>query len=174
MIARRVLRLSAALSMAVCVVAAPLAALAQETLQPDGSTLRETFGDWQLHCAVNQALVEECFIGQAVDEQESGQRALTAMVFKAPEGANVLRLMVPLGVLLLAGVNVAIDGANVGDVEYIACFPDGCMTEVALNDEVLGRFKAGSEAVVTIFDLGERPVPLPVSLSGFTAAFGAL
>lgn len=150
------------------------AAQAQEAGAFAEPSLRATHGDWQVLCVLNENLLEECFIGQALDDQTSGQRAMTAMVMKAPDGSVALRITVPLGVLIPAGLNLTIDGNSVGDVGFVACFPDGCMTQVGMSDEVLGALKAGVQATVTVHDFDNQPIALPLSLSGFTAAFDDL
>jgi invasion protein IalB len=149
-------------------------ARAQESGAFAEPSLRATHGDWQVLCVLNENLLEECFIGQALDDQTSGQRAMTAMVMKAPDSSVALRITVPLGVLIPAGLNLTIDGNSVGDVGFVACFPDGCMTQVGMSDEVLGSLKAGSQATVTVHDFDNQPISLPLSLNGFTAAFNDL
>lgn len=137
-------------------------------------SLRATHGDWQVLCVLNENLLEECFIGQALDDQTTGQRAMTAMVMKAPDGSVALRITVPLGVLIPAGLDLTIDGTSVGEVGFVACFPDGCMTQVGMSAEVLSSLKAGNAATVTVHDFDNQPIALPLSLSGFTAAFNDL
>lgn len=149
-------------------------ALAQETTEFGEPTVRATHGDWQVLCTLDDALLEECFIGQALDDQNSGRRAMTAMVMKAPDGSTALRITVPLGVLIPAGLNLAVDGADIGDVGFVACFPDGCMTQVGMSPEVIASLKGGSEALVTVHDFDNQQITLPLSLTGFTAAFDAL
>lgn len=163
---KRILLLVAAL-----LVIAP-GARAQQLLAGEPE-LKATHGDWQIYCNTDDLGAQQCFMGQALDEETSGRRALTAMVLKAPDGSVALRMTVPLGVLIPAGVNLTIDAADIGDVGYVACFPDGCMTQVGLSPEVLAQLKGGVEAVVTVQDFDGQPIALPLSLSGFTAAFDA-
>lgn len=150
------------------------AAQAQEATNLGEPSLRATHGDWQVLCVLNDNLLEECFLGQALDDQTSGKRAMTVMVMKAPDQSTALRITVPLGVLIPAGLNLTVDGNNVGDVGFVACFPDGCMTQVGMSDEVLNALKTGTAAVVTVHDFDNKPIELPLSLTGFTAAYGDL
>ena len=149
-------------------------ARAQESANFAEPTVRSTHGDWQVLCVLNENLLEECFAGQALDDQTSGQRAMTVMVMKAPDGTVALRITVPLGVLIPSGLNLMVDGVSVGEVGFVACFPDGCMTQVGMSDEVLGQLKGGSQATVTVHDFDNQPIALPMSLTGFTAAFNDL
>ena len=162
-----------ALSLIALSLAAGLAR-AQESASFAEPTVRSTHGDWQVLCVLNENLLEECFAGQALDDQTSGQRAMTVMVMKAPDGTTALRITVPLGVLIPSGLNLTVDGVSVGEVGFVACFPDGCMTQVGMSDEVLGQLKGGSQATVTVHDFDNQPISLPLSLNGFTAAFNDL
>jgi len=155
----------------VLVTAAP--AWAQEFSAVPDAALKATHGDWQLLCFSDEAGAEECFIAQAVDEEASGQRVMTAMIMKAPDGAPALRVTVPLGVLIPRGVNVSVDGADLGNIGFVTCFDEGCMTQVAMALEVVAAMKAGGQATITVFDTQDQPIGLPLSLSGFTAAFDA-
>lgn len=150
------------------------AAMAQEATNFGEPSLRATHGDWQVLCTLNDALLEECFIGQALDDQNSGRRAMTVMVMKAPDGTSALRITVPLGVLIPTGLNLSVDGADIGDVGFVACFPDGCMTQVGMSPEVIASLKSGTEAKVTVHDFDNQRITLPLSLIGFTAAYDTL
>ena len=158
----------------IAVLLATGVARAQESGAFAEPTLRATHGDWQVLCVLNENLLEECFIGQALDDQTSGQRAMTAMVMKAPDGTVALRLTVPLGVLIPAGLDLTVDGTSVGEVGFVACFPDGCMTQVGMSEEVLAALRAGTQGLVTVRDFDNQPIELPLSLSGFTAALNDL
>ncbi|MGY8997286.1 MAG: invasion associated locus B family protein [Alphaproteobacteria bacterium] len=145
-------------------------ASAQEA--PD--TLRETHGDWQKHCALDATGLEECFLFQAVDEQANGERVMTVIAANPAAAEPLLRITVPLGALLPNGLNMTVDGIDLGTVGFLTCFMDGCMTQVTLTADVLGNMKAGNQALITIYDTVGQPASLPLSLSGFTAAWGAL
>ncbi len=71
-------------------------------------------------------------------------------------------------------MTLSVVGTDVGTVGFINCLPDGCMTQVGLTTDVLDMMKAGNQAQVTVYEQTEQPIQLPVSLTGFTAAFGEL
>ena len=55
-----------------------------------------------------------------------------------------MRITVPIGVYLPAGVGVEIDGTAIGRLGYELCSPQGvCVATTFLNEELLGKFKAG-------------------------------
>jgi invasion protein IalB len=136
-------------------------------------TVKATHGDWQIQCPPNVSETNPCaMVQELVTEQD--RRVLSAIIINPPGGEPFLRIIVPLGILLPGGMTLTIDGTEVGTVGFINCLPDGCMTQVALKPEVLEQFKAGNQAVVRIYEQTEQAVDLPVSLNGFTAAYGEL
>ncbi len=145
-------------------------AVAQEL----ADTLRETHGDWQIHCTTGQVGAQECFMFQAVDMQANGERVMTAVAAKPTGVEPLLRITVPLGIFLPNGLNMVVDQEDLGTIGFLTCFVDGCMTQVTLTDDVVGSMKAGNQAMITIYDTVGQPATLPLSLTGFTAAWNVL
>ena len=139
--------------------------------QDPPQTLRETHGDWEVHCGIGQTGVEECFMFQAVNMQGSLERVMTAVVAKPIGEQPLLRLTVPLGVLLPNGLNMTVDQVDMGTVGYLTCFADGCMTQVDMTPDVVSSLKGGFQGMITVTDTFGQPAQLPLSLTGFTAAY---
>lgn len=156
------------------IVVAGFLGASSASAQESPDTLRETHGDWQKHCALDAMGLEECFLFQAVDMQANGERVMTVIAASPPSAEPLLRITVPLGVLLPNGLNMTIDGDDLGTVGFLTCFVDGCMTQVTLTADVLSSMKAGNAASITIYDTVGQPASLPLSLSGFTAGWGSL
>jgi len=136
-------------------------------------TVKATHGDWQVQCPANVSETNPCAMVQELVSEDQ-HRVMSAIILNPPGGEPFMRVIVPLGILLPGGMTLSIDGNKVGSVGFINCLPDGCMTQVALKPEVLDQLKAGNQAVVTIYEQNEQAVDLPLSLSGFTAAYGEL
>jgi invasion protein IalB len=83
-------------------------------------------------------------------------------------------VLVPLGVLLPGGLGLRIDDTDVGVTGYARCLPNGCVAEVALSDDLLGRLKKGNKATFVIFQTPDLAIGIPISLSGFSKGFDAL
>lgn len=137
-------------------------------------TVKATHGDWQVQCPPDVSETNPCAMVQNLIREEDGRRVLAALVVKPPEGDPFLRVVVPLGILLPGGLTLSVDGTDMGTVGFINCLPDGCMTQVGLTVDVLEQMRQGSQALVTIYEQAEQPIQLPISLTGFTAAFGEL
>jgi invasion protein IalB len=154
---------------------APLSAPAQEAAE-GGATPPLTFQDWQFRCEVPEGASEErCAIFQNIVVRESQQQLLNFAVTipqedRPPAGV----LLLPLGISLPMGVGLAVDEEDPSRLAVEHCVQIGCRAVFPIQDELLAKMKAGKEAKVTFHDGARRPITIPVSLSGFTAAFNTL
>jgi invasion protein IalB len=78
---------------------------------------------------------------------------------------------VPSGRLVPPGIGLQIDGSKAQKLDYVICFPDRCVAEVPLTDELVGVLKKGQELTLTSVNFQNQPNPIKVSLKGFTGAF---
>ena len=143
---------------------------------PAESKLTERqFKDWTVRCGrQNEKGPEVCGMEQQTTDKE-GRTVLAVFVGKVPNSPDPgLLIMVPLGVLLPAGVMLQIDSGAEMPLEVNRCERQGCRIELLLKPDLLTRLKSGSQAKVLfeVFDpQGERRrLGVPVSLQGFTAA----
>jgi invasion protein IalB len=149
---------------------------APEQAPPAESKLTERqFKDWTVRCGrQNEQGPEVCGMEQQTTDKE-GRTVMAVFVGKVPNSADPgLLIMVPLGVLLPAGVMLQIDSGAEMPLQVNRCERQGCRIELLLKPELLARFKSGSQAKVLfeVFDpQGERRrLGVPISLQGFTAA----
>ncbi len=141
-----------------------------------GSVVRETHGAWQVSCRTPPGAKEEkCALVQSVTAEDRPNVGLTVVFYKAiGENKKLLRVVVPLGVLLPTGLGLKIDNEDVGNAPFLKCGKRGCVAEVVLQDEVIGKLKKGENAMFIIFDTPEAGIGIPVSLQGFSDAFAGL
>jgi len=184
--------------LAAVVLAAPLAAgapiaLAQQTEQaPQGAApgtqgtpqggaeappelTERQFKDWLVRCGrPDQQGPEVCEMQQEqVDRQD--RTVMAVAVGKVPGSSEVgLLILLPLGILLPAGVTMRIDDGAEIPLEVQRCERQGCRIERILEPDLLNRLKAGTKATVyfeAVDPQGERQrLGVPISLLGFTAA----
>jgi len=83
-------------------------------------------------------------------------------------------LTTPLGTLLPEGMSLQIDDGEVSRLPFIFCNQVGCHIEVAVKDKFLEGIKKGNKINLKFFDIGRRELSVPVSLSGFSKAFGSI
>ena len=152
-----------------------LAALipAQALAQGD---VKASYGDWDLRCDTPPgAQNQQCFIMQFVTAADRDNVGLSVIVMKtADQQARILRLLAPLGVLLPRGLGLRIDDTDMGTTGFIRCLPNGCLSEVLMDDVLIEALRDGDQAMFIIFQTPEEGIGVPISLEGFGEGFDAL
>lgn len=143
--------------------------------QPPG-TVKSTHGAWSVVCdKPSGAPAEQCGLIQNVVAEDRPEIGLSIIVL---EGANhkskILRIRAPLSILLPNGLGLNVDGKDIGRVNFMRCFSDGCYAEVALEDELLKTLRGGKMATFILFQTPEEGIGIPVDLKGFADGFDAL
>lgn len=150
---------------------------AGESENPDVTTSR--FRDWALSCRSDaESGAKQCSMFQRLVVEQSKQVALNVAIGflnnDQGERVPVAIFTFPLGIWLPGGMAMQVDEGEPVQLAIERCFRRGCQTGLALNDELVAQFKAGSSAKVTIRQSREENIDLTVSLSGFSAAYQAL
>lgn len=157
-------RLSVMAAGAVAVLTAGLApASAQQQPQiPQG---------WFKACTKQQD-VDICNV-QNIVMAETGQMitGVSLIELKGKVNRKVFQVSVPSGRMVPPGIGLQIDGGKTQKLDYVICFPDRCVAEAQLSDQLVASFKKGSELTLTSVNFQNQPNPIKVSLSGFTGAY---
>ena len=158
---------ASAFALAGLILASPAAAQGQ---------VKESHGDWQIRCDTPPgAKSEQCALVQTVTAEDRPNVGLSIIVLKLADNKNrLLRILAPLGVLLPAGLGLRIDDAEIGRAGFVRCLPDGCVAEVVMDENLIGKFRTGKSAVFIIFQTPEEGIGIPVSLNGFGPGFDTL
>jgi len=96
---------------------------------------------------------------------------LSMIELKGKINRKVFQVTVPTGRLVPPGIGMQIDGGKAQKLDYVICFPDRCVAEVPLSDQMVASFKKGSELVLTSVNFQNQANPVKVTLQGFTGAF---
>jgi invasion protein IalB len=154
---------------AACLAAAPTPVAAQ-------GAVKSTFGDWQMRCETPAgAKSEQCAIVQSVQAEDKPNVSLVVIILKTADGrSRLLRVIAPLGVLLPSGLGLKIDATDVGRAGFVRCLPSGCIAEVVMDEDLLGKLRNGQAATFIVFQTPEEGIGIPVSLEGFGKAFDSL
>ena len=147
----------------------PIQALAQ-------GEVKSKHGDWDLRCDTPAgAKNQQCVIMQFVTAQDRENVGLSVVVMKtADKQARILRVLAPLGVLLPRGLGLRIDNTDMGTTGFIRCLPNGCVSEVLMDDTLIQQLRKGKQAMFIIFQTPEEGIGVPISLAGFGEGFDAL
>lgn len=164
-----VVRMLAGLAFGAVVLSSGGTALAQ-------GEVKAVHGDWQMRCDTPPgAASEQCALIQNVTAEDRENVGLSVIVLKtADKQAKILRVLAPLGVLLPSGLGLRVDDADIGRAGFVRCLPNGCIAEVILQDDLVGKLKGGKQATFIIFQTPEEGIGIPISLNGFSAGFDAL
>jgi len=138
--------------------------------------VKSTSGDWQMRCENPAgARTEQCALVQSVSAEDRPNINLVVIVLKTADGkSRLLRVLAPLGVLLPAGLGLKIDQTDVGRAGFVRCTADGCVAEVMMDEELIGKLKKGESATFIVFQTPEEGIGIPVSLKGFGPGFDSL
>ena len=126
---------------------------------------------WFKACSKQQD-VDICNV-QNITTAASGQlvTGISLIELKGKINRKVFQVTVPTGRLVPPGIGLQIDGGKAQKLDYMICFPDRCVAEVALSDQIVTSFKKGQELTLTSVNFQNQPNPVKVSLKGFTGAF---
>jgi invasion protein IalB len=138
--------------------------------------VKSVHGDWQIRCETPPgAQAEQCALFQSVVAEDRANVGITVLVLKtADQKSRLMRVQVPLGVLLPAGLGLKIDSVDVGRAGYVRCLPRGCYAEVVMDDTLIGKMKTGQTATFFIFQTPEEGIGFPMGLKGFGDGYDKL
>lgn len=138
--------------------------------------VRSTHGDWQIRCDTPAgARSEQCALIQSVTAEDRPNVGLTVIILKtADTKSRLMRVLAPLGVLLPSGLGLRIDNADVGRAGFVRCLPNGCVSEVVMDDKLVGQMRSGQQATFIIFQTPDEGIGIPMSLSGFGPGYDKL
>ena len=139
-------------------------------------TVRSVHSDWQIRCDTPPgAQAEQCALIQSVTADDRPNIGLTVMVVKtADKKSRIIRVIAPPGVLLPPGLGLKVDNAELGRAGFMRCVPNGCVAEVVMDDNLIGKLRTGQSATFIIFQTPEEGIGFPISLKGFGEGFDKL
>lgn len=166
----------AASLLALVVLATPAAAQqAQPQAQPQQNVERTTNGAWTVECVQNEQNQRLCRMVQNVNDPKT-QKPLLQVVVAKPQGAPdaLLTVIAPLGVWIRPGLTLNVDGGAANQLNFEFCLKEGCLARMRLPAGTVSALQRGSAANISLQNIRRQKIDLKVSLSGFTASYGAL
>jgi invasion protein IalB len=179
------------LLMAAALAAGPFAAASQETntqtdqasgADPSNQSNQAAPGTqkqpvpWSSTCsATARNLPLECALEQRAFVRQSGQLiAMFTIRVPADTKKPVAMIRAPLGLFLPAGITVDVDGDMAQNYPLQTCNANGCYAGFPVTDQMLSRMLNGGKLNVIFQYLDKKPYTLPMSLVGFTEAYGRI
>lgn len=126
---------------------------------------------WFKACT-KQEDVDICNV-QNISTAGNGQlvTGVSLIELKGKVNRKVFQVTVPTGRLVPPGIGLQIDGGKTQKLDYVICFPDRCVAEVPLSDQLVASFKKGSSLTLTSVNFQNQPNPIKIALTGFSGAF---
>ena len=166
------------LALALALIFSTLPAAAQD----DGGAAKKdnvvttTYSDWIVQCETSPQGKEHCGMGQGIRQQsKDGKQSITVTLeigFFPKEKTATMLVSLPLGVNLPPGIQLKIDAGEPITAPYQVCSSEkGCLAAVKMDSKLVAAFKRGKEGRLA-FAVGGKPAVIPVSLTGFTKAYG--
>ncbi len=140
--------------------------------------VKETFGDWAHRCVTTAEGDDPCNGYQLLLDTDGNSVAEFSIIPLASGGEAAAggTIITPLETLLTRQITLQIDSGAARRYPFTFCTRTGCVARVGFTAGDVEAMKRGAKATVTIVPAGapDTPVPLNLSLSGFTAAYDAL
>jgi invasion protein IalB len=152
-------------------------AAGNKTAQVTPTQTTATFGSWTVRCrpVTDGGTNKLCEMLQAVPAGNGGGVIVNLALGRLP-GDKDLRMVVqlPLGVSLADDVDIALPGGDVAKATFQTCYPNLCVAQATVSDDLLAAFKAGDEVTIAFKDRTHKGVAVKASLSGFNDAYGSM
>lgn len=146
-----------------------------QAVQEDPSYIKETYDDWQLQCFRSNGEEDPCQMYQLLRE-DAGNPVAEFSIFKLPGDSAAVAgatIVVPLGTLLTAGLQIYVDDGPAKAYTYSFCSMVGCFARIGFTQDDIDAFKSGEAAYLVIApaQAPDQTVLITASLKGFTKAF---
>jgi invasion protein IalB len=146
-----------------------------EAARDEGTITERKFEAWTVRCGRQSKQGPDLCEMQQQTVDEEGRTVMAVAIAQLPGASDlVLLILLPLRVLLPAGLTLQVDGGAETPLQVDWCERQGCRIQMLLEPDLLNRFKAGTEATVVFEAVDEqeqrRRLAYPISLLGFTAA----
>ncbi|MBZ9997836.1 MULTISPECIES: invasion associated locus B family protein [unclassified Mesorhizobium] len=131
---------------------------------------------WAVNCSSGSASTElQCQVSQNLTEAKTGQRVLTVTVRRDnANGSLAMLLALPHGLFLPSGASYQIDQGQKTTIAIQTSDQNGAYAATPLPPELIKAMKAGTNLNIGMESVTRKPVTIPVSLAGFTAALTKL
>lgn len=148
-------------------VALPTMAFAQEATAPAASDT-----PWVKVCGQN----ETCNISQVLVAQ-NGSLIASFSIEQTADKKLAVGAFVPLGFVIPAGVQLAVDGEAKGAAQFFICVPPstdgpaGCAARAEVNEDFINALKRGNKLAIVLANTAGQPIPIEMTLIGFSKTF---
>ncbi|ATI44006.1 hypothetical protein CBW24_17855 (plasmid) [Pacificitalea manganoxidans] len=135
----------------------------------------QTFGDWVFDCTALSETASRCQLKQTMVTPGEARRAVAQLtLMPGAEGQGpALSVLLPLGLIIPAGVSVAVDDDTPLAMTLLRCVAAGCVAQRALSAEDVAALRAGTVLKIRFANVPGRQITLDGSLKGVSAGLDA-
>lgn len=156
----------------VLIIAAPVPLAHALSIKP--LEVRSVHGDWTVRCMHERVDLAGCFIGTDAIVPDR-YRAEVGLGIDRMNGSFRLSVSLSGSVGTVSGVVIQIGQGPPHQIGKFECVEGKyCSASIPLTTDLLRGLKAGKTAEIKLSRLLRKAIRVPVSLSGFTAAFNAV
>ena len=98
---------------------------------------------------------------------ENGDMAASVVLIEPEGGQKLLRISLPLGLALVHGTRMKIDGTLTSPAPFVLCEKDGCISDQSATPELIAQMKKGKLLNVQAVNKKGDIVDVPFALDDF-------
>ncbi len=157
------------------VIASPATGFAQQAAK---TPTKKPVASWLVNCnPIKNGESMLCQMSQTFNEAKSQKRIMAISIRPQPNDKTKRPLMVlalPHGLYFPAGANFKIDNQPPIQIQLQTSDPNGVYSATPLSAKTIAAMKKGKTILVTMYAAANKPLAIPVSLVGFSAAFNKI
>ena len=113
-----------------------------------------------------------CTLSRAIINKKNRRIMLGVTLRVAPPDRKPsLKLIVPLGIYLPAGITLTLDGENELPLKLDTCTPSVCLATVPLDGAFMQRLRRADKLAVVYQTIDQKPINMELPLGGFARAY---
>jgi invasion protein IalB len=159
----------------VAALATTSTAIAQDAKKP---VAKKPVASWVVNCnPTNDGASMLCQMSQTFNEAKSKKRIMAISIRAQPTDKAKRPLMVlalPHGLHFPSGANFKVDDLPAVPITLKTSDPNGVYSSSSLSAKTVAAMKNGDVITITMYAAANKPLAIPVSLVGFTAAFNKI
>lgn len=150
-----------------------LIVLAQAKTDEKKKPAKKKANPWKVQCGTDKKTNKKfCRIQQSLRYKKTGQRLLAVIIQPQPIEPNIaILLSLPHGLYLPAGTAYKVDDGKENRLVIETCDVEGCYATGGITEEMAEAMRNGKKLLIGFQASNKKPITIPVSLAGFTAAF---
>lgn len=137
--------------------------------------MESVFSDWTMECLTTGGAAMPCqVVHRALSPDKQQVVMVLSMATEAKTKETKIQMALPLGFAVQAGVGIDLGEGYSGVVQVSRCTTQGCLVDGVAAPEMTAAMETGKSGAISIKTVEGNTISLPLSLSGFDAAFSEM